>query len=204
MSQSKHTPGPWGLDCGGDIRTRHAAEKGYSSEAICSFKGLYRDDRKHEAPLNASRIVACVNACEGVEDPADLPKALEHYRHEAETWKRNYYLAAKHLPEKVTELRTHLDELHGIVDRLALAYRGHLSHEGSFKDFNSRNIELSAETRTRLAFIEDCVSKADAIACAEEAYITDVKEMDQALREDRCHTRPTLLPCCAEGRKEDA
>ncbi len=34
---------------------------------------------EHEAEANARRIVECVNACEGIEDPAAIPKILKAF-----------------------------------------------------------------------------------------------------------------------------
>lgn len=53
--------------------------------------------------------------------------------------------------------------LHSLVCGLAFAYKGYLPHEGSFGEFTSANAGLSADTRTRLASIEDAVKKADEI-----------------------------------------
>ena len=51
--------------------------------------------------------------------------------------------------------------LHGLVETLANAYRGYLPH----LDPPKQPVDelLIADVRTRLAFIQDCVKKADAI-----------------------------------------
>jgi hypothetical protein len=77
----KHTPEPWrrdmnsGLEC--DIRGPNSQKV-----ALCfglSNKGNLRgEEYKNECSANAARIVECVNACAGIENPAaikDLIKA---------------------------------------------------------------------------------------------------------------------------------
>lgn len=55
------------------------------------------------------------------------------------------------------------ERLHGLIQSLAHEFRGYLPHEGTVGEFCSRNEALSSDTRTRLAFIEDTMKKADAI-----------------------------------------
>ena len=56
--------------------------------------------------------------------------------------------------------------LHGIIERLASAYKGSLPHELANGEFVSSNHALSSGTRTRLAMIEDCIKVADEITAA--------------------------------------
>jgi len=56
----KATPGPWGRDCDGGIRSSHTAENGYASEYIASLDH-YRDDRLSEREGNYALIVALRN-----------------------------------------------------------------------------------------------------------------------------------------------
>ena len=66
MSAAKHTPGPWAVDEDGVVYRagfRHGYIKlatAWREDAWCGADG---DD---ESRANARRIVACVNACEGV------------------------------------------------------------------------------------------------------------------------------------------
>ena len=53
--------------------------------------------------------------------------------------------------------------LHGILIRIAHEFKGYLPHEGSSGEFTSANQQLSPDTRTRLALIEDTIDKADKI-----------------------------------------
>jgi hypothetical protein len=89
MSQPKHTPGPWriahnsieadGMPTWRSLNPR-SSDPETSRAPVCRFREpSYGDwpeqsvellNRTNEA--NAARIVACVNACEGFEDPADL------------------------------------------------------------------------------------------------------------------------------------
>lgn len=77
MSKTKHTPGPWRLldtpvppNCGhtldGDLFYRQIIAGPDAATVLACDMGRN----------TAARIVACVNACEGIEDPAALPKAL--------------------------------------------------------------------------------------------------------------------------------
>lgn len=54
-------------------------------------------------------------------------------------------------------------ELHGLVETLAGAYRSYLPCpiQAREETFHSANSKLPPSIRTRLAFIEDCVRKAD-------------------------------------------
>jgi hypothetical protein len=65
---SKHTPGPWRVGthreiiaANGDVLT----DSLYSGD--CGIEG---------ADANADRLVACLNACEGIADPSVVPHAL--------------------------------------------------------------------------------------------------------------------------------
>ena len=62
---SKHTPGPWAL--------QHLAEK----ILISTTNGVAAEVRFNNKAANADRIVACVNACEGIDKPENLAQAIE-------------------------------------------------------------------------------------------------------------------------------
>lgn len=67
------------------------------------------------------------------------------------------------MQEEVRELKPFeaVEILHGLVETLANAYRGYLPH----LDPPRQPLDelLAADVRTRLAFIDDCIRKADAI-----------------------------------------
>lgn len=63
-STTKHTAEPWRIWHGNERRTRIG--NGMTDVAICEDNAPMAKD-EHKA--NASRIVACVNACAGMEDP---------------------------------------------------------------------------------------------------------------------------------------
>jgi hypothetical protein len=67
----KHTPEPWKVD-GGKCRNAIVHEFGQMAIAECWYRGNWENTR-----ANAARIVACINACAGMEDPA---KEIEHLR----------------------------------------------------------------------------------------------------------------------------
>ena len=65
MSAPKHTPGPWSyLETG----ARQILDSGGYPLA-----SLHLTAERH---ANAARIVACVNACEGLADPSVVPELL--------------------------------------------------------------------------------------------------------------------------------
>ncbi len=86
MSTQKHTPEPWhvsapraGTAHGWEVRT-------YSGEKLAGVKLTnlvcqmsHHPRKQEEAHANAARIVACVNACEGI-NPEAVPKMLEALR----------------------------------------------------------------------------------------------------------------------------
>ena len=53
------------------------------------------------------------------------------------------------------------EKLLGLIEGLANRFRSYLPHENSNGEFSSKNLELSAQTRTELAFIEDTIQKSD-------------------------------------------
>ena len=66
-SKQKHTPGPWRVSGGRwDRRLTHGNNPPLPIR-IC--------DESKAAAANAARIVECVNACDGIEDPAALVDA---------------------------------------------------------------------------------------------------------------------------------
>lgn len=95
MSAPKHTPEPWVAGWGGGITGPNAAtmlqwDYKFPIHRVSDWCGPNREavlalpttDPAHEA--NAGRIVACVNACAGMDDPAAEIAALrasEESRH---------------------------------------------------------------------------------------------------------------------------
>lgn len=73
MSESKHTPGPWYVS-GQTILQDSERYSQIATLLRMTFKakpnGEYHPCEEMEA--NAARIVACVNACEGIDDPAQF------------------------------------------------------------------------------------------------------------------------------------
>ena len=73
MTETRHTPGPWGLTREGfgfSVRSSGHAGNGYSSEHICSMDH-YRDDRVDEQRGNANLIAAAPDmlaALQGIVD----------------------------------------------------------------------------------------------------------------------------------------
>lgn len=73
-TQTKHTAEPWHTGCGA-----HAMVDGESRLIAATVPRLTVDPRcESVAEANAARIVACVNALAGIEDPAtDLQRAKD-------------------------------------------------------------------------------------------------------------------------------
>lgn len=73
MSKSKHTPGPWA--------TYGTANQHIRTEAgLSEFRAYKIGDR-----VDAARIVACVNAMEGIDDPAAARAVLDDPKVDAMT-----------------------------------------------------------------------------------------------------------------------
>jgi hypothetical protein len=72
---SKHTPGPWVAHVSkADEFTSNDVMLIRSQEPLYGVAGIEIERDVDEA--NAARIVACVNACEGIEDPSVVPEML--------------------------------------------------------------------------------------------------------------------------------
>lgn len=70
MGKTKHTPAPWHT---GPCNKNHRFDRSSMIEYSHGFIGKIGPVAGHlseQDTANASRIVLCVNACEGIEDPA--------------------------------------------------------------------------------------------------------------------------------------
>lgn len=104
MSEPKHTPGPWAVGTGVyDTNTYLRDVDGYHLASV-----------PDEA--NARRIVACVNACEGYENPDDMRGDAGYYYQ----WREE---AAK-LQKQRDELRAALQLIVGTTDPIEDAEEG--------------------------------------------------------------------------------
>lgn len=69
---SKHTAGPWAVDT--DTQERFCSKTGQRLESQRTHRVMAGDKwvscTFNDDEANAQRIVACVNACEGIGDPA--------------------------------------------------------------------------------------------------------------------------------------
>ena len=64
---SKHTPEPWRITTHLCSRDTHIVRRiDGEKHAVC----IIRTNNADEAEANAARIIACVNACAGMDDPA--------------------------------------------------------------------------------------------------------------------------------------
>ena len=117
MSAPKHTPEPWNY--GGSITGCgfstyiNAAGGGVIGSAgdhdtrcgglhVMYASRFYNDDPAKQAQANAARIVACVNACAGMADPADHIERLKDLAHGV-------------LPESLPTIRAQRDELAAVL-----------------------------------------------------------------------------------------
>lgn len=69
MSDDKHTPEPWKVGKFG-----HSITPSNGRGSICRFEGLRNMLQRYEA--NAKRIVNCVNACAGIDNPPEAIRKL--------------------------------------------------------------------------------------------------------------------------------
>lgn len=100
MSITKHTPEPWG---------DHAINKP-DHGVIHAMRGAHIGTLKSSdsrSDSNAARIVACINACAGIEDPA---AALSNVRQLLRSWKRDI-----ECPDDRDEIDNILRELGGQI-----------------------------------------------------------------------------------------
>lgn len=88
MTQIKHTPEPWKAFFNGFYHEIKVSEipKGLdihiSSPSICSiFNNAEYQNTDGKMKANAERIISCVNAMEGIEEPAKLRETWEAVKH---------------------------------------------------------------------------------------------------------------------------
>lgn len=75
MSKTAHTPGPWVINPDNPTFISSAD----NTADICEIEG-WPLEYAAEEDANRARIVACVNACEGIADPSVVPEAIEALR----------------------------------------------------------------------------------------------------------------------------
>ena len=71
----KHTPGPWKYD-GQEAVYPSAPIEAPTCLPICHVSY----EQSERSPANLRRIVACVNACEGIVDPSAVPEMLDELK----------------------------------------------------------------------------------------------------------------------------
>lgn len=72
--KTKHTPGPWGFNVG-----KNGKVNGFEAVRIYGKEDMVLDFahcNPGQNEIDAARVVACVNACEGIEDPSVVPDLL--------------------------------------------------------------------------------------------------------------------------------
>jgi len=86
VANPKHTPEPW-IDCEGfDHVERHvrAHEDGRFVASLYEVSSTKEAASPPEIAANAKRIIACVNACAGLEDPSVVPELVKEMEKIAE------------------------------------------------------------------------------------------------------------------------
>jgi hypothetical protein len=78
MSNNKHTPTPWEVD---QLAVSSVNEPLDGGDIICEAPTGY-DHSMIRWDANASRIVQCVNACEGMDDPESTISVLKNSQRE--------------------------------------------------------------------------------------------------------------------------
>lgn len=89
MTGAAHTPGPWFVD-GVYISAPDGEREPWQVAMMMDFCGEPVD----QTPANAARIVACVNALEGIPDPSVVGEAIEALRLVAKSKTTDQRLAA--------------------------------------------------------------------------------------------------------------
>lgn len=92
-----HTKGPWARNSDGRVEDPRGAT--VAQCYVHSFSAGRALECAHNA--NAERIVECVNACEGLENPAAIPDALEVLRDCLRWINTTEYAAGSIMPEKI-------------------------------------------------------------------------------------------------------
>ncbi len=80
---SKHTPGPWHNEQGFIVANNKVVGQAMMPSKDSSVTNLYSAKKAEEMEANAARIVECVNACEGIENPADFVEIVKQALQEA-------------------------------------------------------------------------------------------------------------------------
>ena len=78
MSTAKHTAGPWRVV--EDATGAYIVGADWPDNGVVARVNMSRSPGVREAAdgaQNAARIVACVNACEGIDDPAAVREAID-------------------------------------------------------------------------------------------------------------------------------
>lgn len=88
MSEQKHTPEPWKLDI------RNAEEcicsTNYTETCVVALNDMYSN--VYEKNLaNAQRIVDCVNAMQGIENPIERMRCLKEELEYCQSWLNTYF-----------------------------------------------------------------------------------------------------------------
>lgn len=73
---TKHTPGPWEIIDDSSFICKKESDSHVFPKIICRFFDSYEEQYKN-TEANAARIVACVNAMDGIDDPQKLRQAWE-------------------------------------------------------------------------------------------------------------------------------
>jgi hypothetical protein len=102
MSKLEHTPGPWAADS--NRRTIYTKAANIKGNVIC----VEPDDDMKESQkywnANKERIVACVNACDGIPHPEHLPLAVKFLK-----W--SYANGFKATPDKKEKITAGVEKL---------------------------------------------------------------------------------------------
>ncbi|WP_066281919.1 hypothetical protein [Blastomonas sp. CCH1-A6] len=80
MTKTAHTPGPWAV-VNGSLISSNLDSEGQEIDRPVGNQGIYVAQTKGpDSNPNAARIVACVNACEGIANPDVVPEAIAALR----------------------------------------------------------------------------------------------------------------------------
>ena len=133
MSENKHTPEPWYVvdkPWGNGTWINSGSPDPHHEGFVADCEDMNGDVDKDTARINARRITACVNACEGIPtDALERSKSLDEFMRSMkviEQQRDSFKDAAEYNKRRAEDAEKQRDEL---LDELEKAASYHASHE---------------------------------------------------------------------------
>lgn len=155
IKKPMHTPEPWTND------SYNLVYSTVNNQTVCEIQDYLRnagDSTEHqpeeEATANAERIVKCVNACAGIENPTEFIKAAHTMRNELKTYEN----LIPTLVEELDVLRAQANQKQNTDLRSALK-----ASKFAILNLQSLNMHKNAD-----GYTETFVTEAEAIDVAQQ------------------------------------